>query len=150
MNKQNILRVAKTIEDHARAKEGLRGVGFNMDNWCRSRALWLRDHIDDCSTVACIAGWAYLDRFPSVSAKKLLKIAQKDDERNIGFLEMRIPGVAAKHFGLDKETAADLFGWNFDFDHHGVTALRAVAVLRHLATTGKVNWKVKIKDYVTK
>jgi len=125
VNAQNILKVADAIEQHS-----IPGLGFNMD-YLKTAGRWAHqvDHLGvaDCGSVACIAGWA----------STVLT-------HDIGF------SVAAKALGLDGETADQLFyATNHPKAHRGeygplstIEADQAIRTLRHLASTGEVDWTV--------
>lgn len=141
MNKRNILKVAKAIEDAAKKQEGLRGeIGFNMNVVAAHDGHG--DHVDTCGTVACIAGWAYAIRYPSVTAARLVKVA--DGAAFLGLhMEHRVPSIAARFLGLSDDEALALFAPDsLLISYRDITPAHAVAVLRHLAKTGKVDWSV--------
>lgn len=132
MNKVNILKVADTIERHMKSGKPFKGVGFNMMDLCGDGR---PDHIDDCKTTACIAGWACLVSGKAKSARGLKRIAYIDE-------------AAAKFFGLPSFEANVLF---FPRDVWCLNVLdktprQAVATLRHLARTGKVNWRARYTE----
>lgn len=91
-------------------------LGFNMGLWAARSSRSFPDRSGhNCGTVACIGGWT---------------------DRVIG-----TEGSAADRLGLDYEEADALFcppGWSGG----EISQLQAVAVLRHLAATGKVDWTV--------
>lgn len=136
MNKQRVLELADTLEHHAKEQKGLRGVGFNMRTWASKTRGHIRDRVDDCGTVACLAGWAYMLRFQTVTARRLLAVT------DIG-KDWRIPTCAADYLGLDTPQTELLFRPNISVcDWDQITADQAVKVLRHLAKTGEVDWGV--------
>jgi hypothetical protein len=124
MNKDRILAVADAIEKHS-----IRGLGFNMGDFIAS---WNEDNSGHhCGTTACIAGWAY-------HLAKRRKTAVNVD---------RYPGgagdVARDWMGLSDRIAGGLFyarGRTAALEE--IPASHAVAVLRRLAETGKVDWSV--------
>lgn len=116
MNKENILKVADAIERHT-----IPDLGFNMGSWVDRRA-----HEDksghNCGTTACIAGWA-----TAVAGGNLAKLS---------ISEVRDEAIA--YLGVTRDQAFWLFaGFRGDPEPP-----EAVATLRNLAETGKVNWSV--------
>lgn len=142
MNKENILRVADAIERGELVK---RGIGFNMAQFAQPAnpdRMEARDLIDGCGTVACIAGWAYAIRFPSAKPYRLIEIMERERKGGDGF-HHRIPDVAAEFLGLSERDGRELFRSRGDlWTLSNITPAHAVAVLRHLAETGKVDWSV--------
>lgn len=119
MNKQNILAVAYAIERHS-----IPDLGFNMQYWGAPTTKEVPDRTGhNCGTVACIAGWA-----SRLSLGRPL--TGRDDAYSIGddFI-----GIGNKVDGLFMPSFKN---WN------DVSPAHAVAVLRHLAETGKVDWSV--------
>lgn len=134
MNVENINLVADTIEDHAKRGEGLRGVGFNMSVYGFTVADCRPDHIDDCGTVACIAGWACLIALPGIANLEQF-------EEDTGEI---LEDFAADFLGLDWDKSGALFlpdepAWP------DITPMQAVRVLRHLAKTGEVDWSEDVR-----
>lgn len=121
MNKDNILKVADAIEQHS-----IPGLGFNMRKYfCPTDV----DHNPDlsghtCGTTACIAGWA---------------IAVRDGGNPTDFNGPWLYD-AAEFMGLwkDEQATKDLMLET----NNTITPAHAVAVLRHLAETGEVDWSV--------
>lgn len=129
MNKANILRVADAIEKGELVK---RGIGFNMEEFISGAGIQSdppTDHFRKCSTVACIAGWAYSISHPRRNIRSLAGTTT-------------ISEGAAHWLGLDDDTAMDLFVPTEIYDFATITPAHAVAVLRHLAETGEVDWSV--------
>ena len=129
MKKRKIRMLADTIEKHAKKKQGIfnsannrNRVGFNMSNFFTEKGNF-KDHVDNCNTVACIAGWALL----------MENINPYIPNSSI-FIE------AATILGLNDEIADQLFYPSIDEPYNAITTKRAVRVLRELADTGKVNW----------
>jgi len=126
MNVENILKVADAIEQHRIA-----GLGFHMNYLVSStRGALIEDKlgIKDCGTVMCIAGWA-----SAISGRK----------DNPAFYHAR------DFLGIDPKTSRHLFyAANHPDSEVGegplddITATQAVAVLRHLAATGEVDWTI--------
>jgi hypothetical protein len=125
MNKENILKVANAIENRA-----IPELGFNMGTFRDD--INTRNDLHDasgshCGTVACIAGWAEAVR---------LNTSTFDNDGGV-------PDRSQEYLGLDQDQADVLFygfgGWN---DLTQISPDEAVAVLRHLAETGKVDWSV--------
>lgn len=128
MNVENILKVADAIEQHS-----IPDLGFNMSGYIARRGV--RDQSGhNCQTTACIAGYA-----------AVLSGAVKPDEVDADAHE---PGAA--FLGLAGEAADSLF---FARNHpqyrsrgsrlwERITAPEAIAVLRHLAATGEVDWSI--------
>ncbi len=120
MNKRNILKVAKAIEQHSK-----RTLGFNM-------SLYFSDGLPDksghhCRTTACVAGWT-------------IAVA-KPRKRRVWY--NRLVDDASEFLGLDLGTAEDLFLVGESRQMlASVLPFEAVAVLRHLAKTGRVDWSI--------
>lgn len=123
MNKDNVLKVADAIEQHS-----IPDLGFNMGYW-RNSVHYIDRPVRDlsghnCGTVACIGGWT--------------EAVLGDPVRDLG--------KAGELLQLDPDRAGMLFcpdGWHTD--NAKFTTARAVAVLRHLAETGEVDWSVADK-----
>lgn len=120
VNKANVLRVADAIEKGELVK---RGIGFNMAAWNNDAEIHgLRDLSGHrCGTVACIGGHAAI-LFPE--------------------------GHPNETLGLSLSEGKELFyAWSYrewyDVKLRNITIRHAVAVLRHLAETGEVDWSVK-------
>ena len=127
VNVENVTRVADAIEAGELVK---RGIGFNMAYYADRVNETLTDHIDACDTVTCIAGWAYGVARPKATTRTLLR-------------SERIEEVAYKFLGLNIHEAWTLFvphPWDKE-KMHAITPAQAVRVLRHLAKTGKVDWR---------
>ena len=123
MNVENILKVADAIEKHA-----IPGLGFNM---AELKTSMLNTHPDmseqpHCGSVACVAGWTNI----------LFGTPEGDRES------------AQLHLGLDDEQEYELFlptgYWNNIY-----TAQEAVDALRHLASTGNVEWSAAARSMRT-
>lgn len=132
MNKANILRVADAIENGELVK---RGIGFNMAFYLApTEESLVVDKIGGCGTTACIAGWAYALQRPRTKAATFIK-------RDV---EVHVRADATEFLGLTGVEAHKLF---VPSDEAGpwrnITPAHAVAVLRHLAETGEVDWSVK-------
>ncbi len=134
-----LMAVADAIEKHALVKDG---IGFNMLVWratipdARDLA---RNHVDfthaeelaidrtghQCGTVACIAGWV-----------DIMEDGVEDGARS------RPMWRARDILGLSENTARALFMGNSASGRSLMefTDKQAVAVLRNLAKTGKVEW----------
>ena len=116
MNVENILAVAQAIEDAAKP-EAKPDFGFNMaciGGEATERRPDRTGH--NCDTVACIAGWA-IHLFPGSGVAEALGIS--DSNRQLDNLIMPPNGRDGRY-----------------------TVENAVAVLRHLAATGVVDWTV--------
>lgn len=119
MNKDNVLKVADAIENHS-----IPDLGFNMGGYilpADAETPDLSGH--NCGTIGCIAGWA-----ASVAKGSIIDDDASGDK-------------AGKFLGLSGFQRMELFvpsGW---LDNN-VTSSKAVAVLRHLAETGEVDWSV--------
>lgn len=131
VNRENILKVADAIENHS-----IKWLGFNMASWfdADARHPWSpKDNTNhNCGTVACIGGWAGVLAMGKKTEKSAAKaLANLNETRIHEFL------------GLETEVARSLFlpshkvvgKWS------DITPAQAVRVLRHLAETGKVNWR---------
>jgi hypothetical protein len=136
MNREVINAVADAI---ARSELTKSGFGFNM------AAYWAESGLDDhtghgCGTVGCIAGWTAMmfdadgNRLPQRSAGECGPLADA-------------PTDAAQAMGLSPAAAAELFLAS-GVDLRSVTNCEAVAVLRHLAETGMVDWRVACRDRI--
>lgn len=127
MNKRNILKVADAIETHS-----IPWLGFNMNlELARFDEVAEDDRTGrHCGTVGCIAGWAVAMSRHMTSAPEESIYFRYDEP--------------TKWLGLSDDTADALFyprqlppgSWD------DITPAHAVAVLRHLAKTGKVDWTV--------
>ncbi len=118
MNADNIRKVADAIEQHSIAE-----LGFNMRSFHRVGGLDTSGH--ECETTACIGGWtlALLD-------PQTWKHAPWDS------------GRAAALLGLDAAQEDELFFPYLADGYRKVRPARAVAVLRHLADRGTVDWTI--------
>lgn len=126
MNVENILAVADAIEA-ACAPEAKPEIGFNMSLFCGPAETAGREDRTGhhCGTVGCIVGWAnFVAHRPRATWKS-------EDH-------------AAAFLGLEFAEADDLFfPSGFAIETWGeISAEHTVAVLRHLAATGEVNWTV--------
>jgi len=118
VNVENILKVADAIEKHS-----IPDLGFNM-----SYAFDAVGPEDDrsghsCGTVACIGGWtnvvlAKSGNLPIAAAQRRLELTDRQAD--------------ALFYPLGY--------WRVDNDY---TPSQAVAVLRHLAATGEVDWTIQ-------
>lgn len=121
MNRENILKVADAIE-HAAKKRSRPKLGFNMRT---VRGIPLPDAPDmtghNCQTIACIAGWT--------------QAVHKLPESNFWARDTR------EVLGLTHDEAHALFEPPYWWEGKYTTA-KAVAVLRHLAESGEVDWTV--------
>ncbi len=126
INVENILKVADAIEARAFAD----ALGFNMGTFKDPANDELADTGEQhCGSVACIAGWAEAVRTNSTSFV------------NDGFVGER----SAEWLGLDDDQTSDLFYGVVTWDDFiKTTPQQAVAVLRHLAATGVVDWSVAL------
>lgn len=116
--KERLLELANIIE---RAELVKRDIGFNMSTFERARSYEdMTGH--KCGTTACIAGWT-----------TLYETGQANPPN--------ISGKARDILELTAAEASRLFyasGHNDTLDT--ITQAKAVAVIRNLATTGKVEW----------
>ena len=135
MNVDNIRRVADAIEAASRP-EAVTKLGFNMNHWYYTYTKQPRRSRRDmtghnCSTLACIAGWTVVviddDWKPSTSAIN------------------EIDKIATELLGLSIEQANELFYALVRpmTELSDITPALAVAVLRHLAETGEVDWFIE-------
>lgn len=136
VNKANVLRVADAIENAELVK---RGIGFNMSNYIAPAGAPVDGLGPDmsghgCGTVACIAGTACALMHPRTRAHTLVK-------KSSGW-ELCPFDEAGEYLGLSMEDAEDLFIPGNE-DINSITPAHAVAVLRHLAETGEVDWSVQ-------
>ena len=141
MNVRNVRRLADHIE-------GLPDERFNQAAWGTYivRSLVRRQYQPDLpvykhETAACIAGWAAM----LFRSKELVAETMKWGE------PMSIPRLAADALGLpqppgggrrDDGPAGRLFDPDDCPELSAITAADAVRVLRHLADTGDVDWRV--------
>jgi hypothetical protein len=136
MNRENILKVADAIE-HAAKKRARPKVGFSMATFAAPTRDFTPDRTGhDCPTVCCIAGWA----------RHLLRPKRRGELWDGLQDEGADWDAAVSDFGLTQKEAARLF-LAYQAEDLGVllddiTPTHAVAVLRHLAETGKVDWSV--------
>lgn len=147
MNRQNILRVAKAIEDHEIAS-----LGFNMsDYFSTNKRLWSKNNPDRdrtghrCGTVACIAGWALACR--AVDEGLVKPDATEDALRQAVTTYQRggTETVASEYLGLDYTQREHLFcGGKLAGTLSPIRPETAVAVLRHFAETGEIDWSVAL------
>lgn len=122
MNKENILAVADAIENLS-----ISGLKFDM---CVSF------YAENCQTVACIAGWAFV-----------LEHGGVEKARKMGLYDVSYQ--AASWLGIDHTQQMELFRFHGrsipeldGLDLGDVTSEQAVKVLRHLAESGEVDWSV--------
>ncbi len=116
MNKERILKVADAIENHH-----FKTLGFNMINYISEEVPDRSGH--DCGTTACIAGWVHA--------------LQKGIKKTLA-CKLPIAEYAQKYLGLNDRQAWALFMECTT----NITDKEAVKVLRHLAETGNVNWRI--------
>lgn len=131
MNRENILRVADAIENGELVK---RGIGFNMAYYMDYATHRTPDRIDSCGTTACIAGWTFAIFRPDT-----------DPDFVINGSGPSIGRTAADLLGLTPDQRSALFtpdDFGEEEEWTNITPAHAVAVLRHLAETGKVDWSV--------
>ena len=127
MNKDNVLAVADAIEKHSIPK-----LGFNMCVFGAKADSAFADRTDKsghgCGTVACIAGTARTLRTGRIF---LIRVSRFRWSKEADWL------------GLDENDANELFfAAAANIDLEDIEPAQAVAVLRHLAETGKVDWSV--------
>lgn len=154
MNKEAIRRVANAIARAERTKTGLFGkIGFNMYRFITQidPELDIKDHVDSCGTVACIAGWTCLMELED-KIDVILESGNNSDYSNPGtsmFVAIadiqgnNIQERARQILGLDVTDACNLFDPRPNNTNlSNITASEAVLVLRHLAKTGEVDWSI--------
>lgn len=135
INVENILRTADAIEQGS-----VRGLGFNMMYWMSDTGVAPDQRPDHaCGTTACIAGWAVTVMKRRAEAPRDIDgFAIKIYRRDGGFM-----AAAADWFGLEGKDAYNLFyAQGSGLLRSQVTSAQAVAVLRHLAATGEVDWTI--------
>jgi hypothetical protein len=120
MNVENINRVADAIEASC-APDAKPEIGFNMAWWYGRGYNDQTGH--NCGTTACIAGWAVLELGGDID-----RVSERV--------------FATRAFDLDWEEAEELFTPVDPWPRNHIEAPHAVAVLRHLAKTGVVDWTV--------
>lgn len=125
MNKENILYVADLIENQPLTSPA-DNTGFTMQSYLHS-----------CGTPACIAGWAYAASRGSDGSEDL-----RPEDRDQWSDSRTVAGEAQRFLGLDYTTSEQLFlGFEAPVDLVRIKPEAAVAVLRHLAETGEVDWE---------
>lgn len=124
MNVENILKVADAIEQHS-----ISDLGFNMDDWCMLDGAEHDKSGHNCGTVACVAGWAVAVA-RGADTEALLNIAERGD----------VFDDAADFLGLKEAQANALFIPRGVVFWDDITPTVAGRVLRHLASTDKVDW----------
>lgn len=126
MNRANVKLLRDTLAKHYLAGEGFphrgRRIGFNMATVAPSA---YRDHLDDCGTAACLAGWV-----KGVFLGGTTFNGPWDD--------------AADWLGLGHDDQYDLFAPDAP-DHETITVPEALLVLDNLLATGKVDWSIILK-----
>jgi hypothetical protein len=132
VNRENVLKVADAIERHS-----IKNLGFNMGYFmfdADPTSSWARDNSGhSCGTIACIAGWTRCVR----TGRRFARTGAGPDE----FPWQR----EADWLGLDTEAGYTLFLTDDELPLEEITSAEAVAVLRHLADTGEVDWSVADK-----
>lgn len=136
MNTERLSAVADAIE---RGSPATPNLGFNMRDFAAPVDAQHKDHTGrapTCGTVACIAGWT-----ASLATQSPVK---PQDRHSIG--AENIFRTAKDHLNLTKEEADSLFyviemgGYADDAILTQITSAQAVAVLRHAAATGTIDW----------
>lgn len=142
MNAENILKVADAIEAAITTKTGLNGVlGFNMASFVNTEPTGYKDHVDNCGTTACIAGWAYAIK-TQATPEAMKDIISAEGRVGSGSYN-KIPNTARDFLDLDQDQADDLFMSDYaPIELYDIKPQTAVRVLRHLAATGEVDWNV--------
>jgi hypothetical protein len=135
MNKEVINAVADAI---ARSELARCDVGFNMSKYVASSEGWVDQTGHECGTVACIAGWTAM-MFDADGNR----LAAPDLPS-----EFSAHMTAQSAMGLTSRQADALFTPD-RLDYATITQCQAVAVLRKLAETGKVDWSSAMKGKVT-
>jgi hypothetical protein len=147
MNKENLLKLAEVLESPAAEAH------FNMATWLDHfgahaldlSSIPIKDALEDCGTVACIAGWAARLAKPNAVIKP----------GDIESIAKEFLGFADTSPGFSTETAEavergelleccksdDLFVPNSTYMKKA-TAKDAAKVVRHLVETGEVDWSV--------
>lgn len=130
VNSAHIALVIQSIKGEI--AEGSERVGFSMNTYCSDPEALVVDMTgDDCGTVACVAGHAYLlaKQFNITEAKG----ADCDE----------IEDVAAAFLGIEGDDAAHLFyDLPVEIDLQQVTPEMAIETLTRLAETGLVEWRI--------
>lgn len=118
MNRERLLKVADAIERGAIHEDKL---GFNMASFKNLKAKPEEDMTGkSCGTTMCICGWVNALFAPETYAG--------DTSRGAELLD------------LEGEQEWDLFFNREAVNTHQITAGHAVAVLRHAADTGEIDW----------
>ena len=133
MNKAKVLKLAKTLAECEKLKKGItrkgikNPVGFNMAVYHGKTYLEMPDHVNNCKTVACLAGWT-------------LVMENRPFKKNINNMAALIHDEAAEILGLDEDQADELFTPNTEMRYEEITPKIAIKTLRNLAKTGEVVW----------
>ena len=123
MNEDMILRVADAIEFG-----NIPWLGFNMNAFFVTDVFGEDRSPRDCGTVACIAGWT---------------IAVADNMSPPASDLVRQFGRAAKILDLSPYQSDELFfGSHAGIELWDITPSHAARVMRHLAQTGQVDWRM--------
>jgi hypothetical protein len=143
VNKKNVLKLAKAIQDAAKAGSKKPEMGFSMNfifSDERRGSYDMTGH--SCQTVGCIAGWAthVLGKRTPAEMSKMFRFEIEDE--------------AQKQLGLTARQAQKLFYPNSQTVEYGSDAYKgipvsaAVGVLRKMAKTGRIVWG-NIRKYAT-
>lgn len=136
MNTERLSAVADAIE---RGSPATSNLGFNMRDFAAHVDAQHKDYTGrapTCGTVACIAGWA-----ASLAAQSPVTPQNRYSSGATGIFN-----TARNYLGLTEEEADSLFyviemgGYADDAILTQITSAQAVAVLRHAAATGTIDW----------
>lgn len=138
MNKDNVLAVADAIEKHS-----IPDLGFNMSVFIQptiiARCVDQSGH--SCGTVACVAGTIRAMRTGQIT---FISAGEMDWTEEVAWLDLA--GDVAEELFFAEGYLGQLYDEADDTDGviglEDFTAAQAVAVLRHLAETGEVDWSI--------
>lgn len=141
MNKERLLELADVIEKGHHKFNGINAI-LDMRDWLSALFKHELNHltnfrkdlkapnVNECNTVACMAGWACL-LFDYENASKSL------DPKTPAYLNYDVQEVAAKLLELEPNQVISLFT---SHAHDTVTGPQAAAVIRNFVKTGRVSW----------
>jgi hypothetical protein len=138
MNVDNILKLAEVLESDAAAAHFNMGEWFHHDgDHALPLGVTVAEAIQDCGTVACIAGWA------------VVAFHSAEELRDVNF---DLAAIAANDLGLSSYRAMEIFTpgsaphvVECDLPVYHATPKQAAKLLRHLAATGEIDWREAFK-----
>lgn len=136
MNLSNLNNLISILSNAIKTREGLdykgQKVGFNMVTFFDDD---VSDNLDNCDTVACLAGWA--------------AIVAKEDPRDAGietlanFLDISLRDARQLAYALTPKNQDNTFG---PPHMNSITPEEALRVLEHLRDYEEVDWSIIGKD----